>query len=192
MTCDCRDTRLAIIRLKSRSITAPRAETIQNRCSLILRMIASWSRSARIALRKAYAQQAPSAIGIELALIEEDEAGQLIQFKLQGAAREVAVVGHQILQMPGGHPTGPAAQAKARQGGALVAILLVKLHQLMELAINGGVGLQMIQPKLAQQSGGLGTLLTFQPGAVTARKDDAPAADQAATTNLAGLMPISG
>ena len=55
MTCDCLDTRLAIIRLKSRSITAPRAETIQNRCSLILRMIASWSRSARIALRKAYA-----------------------------------------------------------------------------------------------------------------------------------------
>ena len=59
MTCDCRDTRLAIIRLKSRSITAPRAEIIQNRCSLILRLIASWSRSARIALRKAYAQQAP-------------------------------------------------------------------------------------------------------------------------------------
>ncbi len=29
-------------------------------------------------------------------------------------------------------------------------------------------------------------------GPVTARKDDVPAADQAATTNLAGLMPISG
>jgi len=28
--------------------------------------------------------------------------------------------------------------------------------------------------------------------AVTARKDDVPAADQAASTNLAGLMPISG
>jgi hypothetical protein len=28
--------------------------------------------------------------------------------------------------------------------------------------------------------------------AVTARKDDAPAADQAAITNLAGLMPICG
>ena len=63
MACDCRDTRLAIIRLKSRSITASRAEPIQNRCSLILMMIASWSRSARIALRKAYAQQAPSVPG---------------------------------------------------------------------------------------------------------------------------------
>jgi len=60
MACDCRDTRLAIIRLKSSSIAAPRAKPIQNRCSLILRMIASWSRSAKIALRKAYAQQAPS------------------------------------------------------------------------------------------------------------------------------------
>ena len=30
------------------------------------------------------------------------------------------------------------------------------------------------------------------PCPVTARKDDVPAADQAATTNLARLMPISG
>ena len=64
MTCDCRDTRLAIIRLKSLSITAPRAKPIQNQCSLILRMIASWSRSARISLQKAYVQQAPSATAL--------------------------------------------------------------------------------------------------------------------------------
>jgi len=30
------------------------------------------------------------------------------------------------------------------------------------------------------------------PASVTAKKDDAPAAYQAAITNLAGLMPISG
>ena len=65
MTCDFRDTRLAIIRLKSHSITAPRAEIIQNRCSLILRLIAGWSRPARIALRKAYAQQAPRAVLVQ-------------------------------------------------------------------------------------------------------------------------------
>ena len=30
------------------------------------------------------------------------------------------------------------------------------------------------------------------PDAVTARKDDAPAADQTATTNVAAMMPFSG
>jgi hypothetical protein len=35
-------------------------------------------------------------------------------------------------------------------------------------------------------------LFEEQAEAVTARKDDAPTAYQAPTTNLAGLMPISG
>jgi len=34
--------------------------------------------------------------------------------------------------------------------------------------------------------------MLHSPAAVTARKDDAPAADQAAITNLADLAPFSG
>ncbi len=63
---------------------------------------------------------------------------------------------------------------------------------MLKLNFQKSMSEQQLTALLAKIKDDAGLREMLQGAPVTARKDDVPAADQAATTNLAGLMPISG